>query len=150
MIVFKTGDIFSEDVEALVNPVNCVGIMGRGVALQFRKAWPENYKAYAEACRKHDVQPGRMFVFENSRFMNPRYIINFPTKRHWRDPSRIEDIESGLAALVEEIQKRSIRSIAMPAIGAGLGGLSWIKVRSLIEKAMTKLNETNIIILEPH
>jgi O-acetyl-ADP-ribose deacetylase (regulator of RNase III) len=71
MIVFKTGDIFTEDVEALVNPVNCIGIMGRGVALQFKKAWPENYKVYVEACRKHEVQPGRMFVFENSRNAYP-------------------------------------------------------------------------------
>jgi O-acetyl-ADP-ribose deacetylase (regulator of RNase III) len=150
MIEYKKGDIFTEDVEALVNPVNCAGIMGRGVALQFKKAWPENYKAYAEACRKHEVQPGRMFVFENIRFTNPRYIINFPTKRHWRDPSRMEDIESWPAALVEEIQKRNIQSIAMPAIGAGLGGLPWIQVRGLIETAMIRLDETNIIVLEPH
>jgi O-acetyl-ADP-ribose deacetylase (regulator of RNase III) len=91
-------------------------------------------------------QPDRHFC----RFTNPRYIVNFPTKRHWRDKSRIEDIESGLAALVEEIQKRSIRSIAMPSIGAGLGGLPWIKVRGLIDNAMMQLNETSIIVLEPH
>ena len=92
MIEHKTGDIFAEDVEALVNSVNCVGIMGRGIALQFKKAFPKNFKAYADACKLNEVQPGRMFVFETGELANPRYIINFPTKRHWRGKSRMEDI----------------------------------------------------------
>ena len=96
MIEFKTGDILAEDAEALVNTVNCVGFMGRGIALQFKNVWPENFKAYAAACRRQEVQPGRMFVFETGRLTNPRYIINFPTKRHWRGKSRMEDIEAGL------------------------------------------------------
>src|SRR3989449_8784677 len=91
MIEYKTGNILEEDAEALVNTVNCIGFMGRGIALQFKKAWPENFKAYAAACRKQEVQPGRMFIFETGCLTNPRFIINFPTKRHWRGKSRIED-----------------------------------------------------------
>ncbi len=123
MIEYKIGDILTENVEALVNTVNCVGIMGRGVALQFKKAFPENFAAYAEACKRADVQPGQLFVFETSQ-MSPRYIINFPTKRHWRGKSRMEDIEAGLTALAEQIRERAIRSIALPPLGSGLGGLA--------------------------
>src|ERR1044072_3050938 len=102
MIKFKKGDILREDVEALVNTVNCVGIMGRGVALQFKNAFPRNFKAYSAACKREEVQPGKMFVYETDELTNPKYIINFPTKRHWRGKSRIEDIEAGLAALAHE------------------------------------------------
>ena len=96
---YRTGDILQADAEALVNTVNCVGIMGRGVALQFKNAYPENFKAYEAACAGKEVQPGRMFVFETGQLTNPKYIINFPTKRHWRGKSRMEDIEAGLKAL---------------------------------------------------
>ena len=106
MIEYKTGDLLAERAEALVNAVNCVGIMGRGIALEFKRVWPENFMAYAAACRRHEVQPGRMFVFENTALTDPRYISNFPTKRHWRAKSRIEDSEAGLSALVEEIRQR--------------------------------------------
>jgi O-acetyl-ADP-ribose deacetylase (regulator of RNase III) len=92
--------------------------------LQFKNAWPENFKAYEAACLREEVQPGRMFVFETGHLTNPRYIINFPTKRHWRGKSRIQDIESGLTALVAEIRKRGITSVAIPPLGSGLGGLS--------------------------
>ena len=122
MIEYKTGDVLTEDAEALVNTVNCVGVMGRGIALQFKKAFPENFRAYAAACERNEVQPGRMFVFETGHVTNPRYIINFPTKRHWRGKSRIEDIEAGLAALVAEVRSRSIGSIVVPPLGSGLGG----------------------------
>ena len=114
MIRFETGDILAEDAEALVNTVNCVGVMGRGIALQFKKAFPENFRTYAEACKRGEVQPGRMFLFETGELTNPRYIINFPTKRHWRGNSRIEDIEAGLEALGDVIRERGIRSIAVP------------------------------------
>jgi O-acetyl-ADP-ribose deacetylase (regulator of RNase III) len=149
MIGYKTGNIFEEDAEALVNTVNCVGFMGRGIALQFKKAWPENFKAYAAACRRQEVQPGRMFVFETGRLTNPRYIINFPTKRHWRGKARIEDIEDGLEALVTEIRRRGISSIALPPLGAGLGGLQWADVRTCIEGAMRELPEVRIVVFEP-
>ncbi len=103
MIQFKVGNILSEDAEALVNTVNCVGVMGRGIALQFKNAFPDNFKQYERACNHDLVQPGRMFVHETHQISNPKFIINFPTKRHWRGKSRIEDIESGLVALVREI-----------------------------------------------
>ena len=149
MIEYRTGDILAEDAEALVNTVNCIGIMGRGIALQFKKAWPENFKAYAAACRKNEVQPGRMYVFETGHLTPPRYIINFPTKRHWRGKSRIEDIEAGLEALAAEVRKRGIRSIALPPLGAGLGGLDWVEVRARIESAMRDLAEVRVVVFEP-
>ncbi|MBI4880534.1 MAG: macro domain-containing protein [Planctomycetes bacterium] len=149
MIEYKTGDVLAEDAEALVNTVNCAGSMGRGIALHFKKAWPENFRAYAAACRRNEVQPGRMFVFGTGLLANPRYIINFPTKRHWRGKSRMEDIEAGLRALVEEIRKRGIRSIAIPALGAGLGGLDWAEVRARIESAMRGLPDVKVIVFEP-
>ena len=150
MIEYKTGDILREDADALVNTVNCVGVMGRGIALQFKKKWPENFRAYAAACRKNEVQPGRMFVFETGRLTSPFYIINFPTKRHWRGNSRIEDIELGLDALVAEVQERGIRSIAIPPLGAGLGGLNWTAVRSRIEQVMERIPDVKIMVFEPH
>lgn len=149
MIEYKTGDILAEDAEALVNTVNCVGVMGRGIALQFKKAWPENFKAYAAACRGDEVRPGGMFVFETRELMNPRYIINFPTKRHWRNKSRIEDIEAGLEALAEEIRTRDIRSIAVPPLGAGLGGLDWAQVRKRIEVGLGGIGDVRVIVFEP-
>jgi O-acetyl-ADP-ribose deacetylase (regulator of RNase III) len=150
MIEYKTGDILRADVEALVNTVNCVGIMGRGIALQFRDAFPPNFKAYESACKREEVQPGRMFVFETGWLTNPKYIINFPTKRHWRGKSRIEDIELGLRALREEIVRRGIRSIAIPPLGSGLGGLDWADVRPRIEKAISDLGNVHVIIFEPN
>lgn len=149
MIEFKTGDILAEDAEALVNTVNCVGIMGRGVALRFKRAFPENFKAYERACKQGQVEPGRMFVFDTGRLTHPRYIINFPTKRHWRGRSRIEDIEAGLDALVAEIRRRGIRSIAIPPLGAGLGGLPWAEVRSRIERAFLALPDVRVVVFEP-
>ncbi|NJO81854.1 MAG: macro domain-containing protein [Blastochloris sp.] len=149
MIEYKSGDILSEDVAALVNTVNCVGVMGRGIALQFKKAFPENFKAYASACRHEEVQPGQMFVFETGQLTNPRYIINFPTKRHWRGKSRIEDIEAGLKALVDTVHQYNIRSIAIPPLGSGLGGLDWSEVRSHIEAILQPLNDVHVIVYEP-
>ena len=149
MIEYTTGDVLAEDAEALVNTVNCVGVMGRGIALQFKKAWPENFKAYAAACRRGEVEPGRMFVFETGQLTPPRCIMNFPTKRHWRGKSRIEDIEAGLEALVAEIEQRGIRSIAVPPLGAGLGGLEWAEVRRRIERALGDLPNVRVVVFEP-
>ena len=106
MIEITTGDILAADAEALVNTVNCVGIMGRGIALQFRKAFPDNFKAYEAVCKRHELQPGHMFVFQTGQLTNPRYILNFPTKRHWKGKSQLADIESGLQSLVAEIRDR--------------------------------------------
>ena len=148
MIEFKTGDLFAEDVEALVNSVNCVGIMGRGIALQFKNAFPENFKAYAEACKRKEVTPGRMFVYQVHGMANPRYIVNFPTKRHWRGKSRMEDIELGLSSLVSEIRERDIRSVAIPPLGSDLGGLDWPEVRSRIADALRDLTDVRVVVFE--
>jgi len=150
MIEYKTGDILRADVEALVNTVNCVGVMGRGIALQFREAFPANFNAYEAACKREEVQPGKMFVFDTGWLTNPKYIINFPTKRHWRGKSRIEDIESGLKALRDEIVRRGIRSIAIPPLGSGLGGLDWNDVRARIEKAIRDVEDVHVVIFEPN
>ncbi len=150
MIRFERGDILEARTEALVNTVNCVGVMGRGIALQFKNTFPANFNAYVTACKLGEVQPGRMFVFDTGKLTPPRYIINFPTKRHWRGKSRIEDVRSGLDALVEEIRSRGIRSIALPPLGSGLGGLDWSRVRPLIEQAMKGLPEVEVRVFEPN
>jgi O-acetyl-ADP-ribose deacetylase (regulator of RNase III) len=149
MTEFTNGDILKADAEALVNTVNCVGIMGRGIALQFRKAFPENFKAYKALCARKALAPGRVYVFDLNRFENPRYIINFPTKKHWKGKSRMEYIEAGLKSLVAEIRERHIRCVALPPLGCGLGGLNWREVRPLIEKAFQSLPEVHVIVFEP-
>lgn len=149
MIEFRQGDILEANTEALVNTVNCVGVMGRGIALQFKDAFPDNFKAYAAACKRQEVQPGRMFIFERRQLGNPKFIINFPTKRHWRGQSRLGDIEAGLQSLVREIRDRGIQSIAIPPLGSGLGGLDWAQVRSRIEKALAALSDVAVLIFEP-
>lgn len=147
-IELRTGDILKADADAIVNTVNCVGIMGRGIALQFKNAYPANFKAYKIACDAELVQPGRMFVFETGKF-TPRFIINFPTKRHWKGKSRIEDIDAGLVALAEEIKARGIKSIAIPPLGAGLGGLDWDDVLPRIQAALQDIPGVKVIIFEP-
>ena len=149
MIRFKTGDMFAEEAEALVNTVNCVGVMGRGIALQFKRAFPSNFKAYAAECKRGEMKPGRVFVFETGSGVPPRYIINFPSKRHWRGKSRIEDIDSGLRSLVREIRERDIRSVAIPPLGSGLGGLDWTLVRSRILEAFKDHGDIEVTIFEP-
>jgi len=148
MIHLQKGDILKQDAEALVNTVNCVGIMGRGIALQFRKAFPENFKAYELACKHDEVKLGQMFVFETGGFY-PRYIINFPTKKHWKSKSHIEDIRSGLQDLLRVIQEREIKSIAIPPLGAGLGGLNWLDVKREIEVAFANLQDVDVYLFEP-
>jgi O-acetyl-ADP-ribose deacetylase (regulator of RNase III) len=149
MIELAHGDILLADAEALVNTVNCVGVMGRGIALQFRKAYPENFKLYEAACEREEVRPGQMLVFETGLLTGPKYIINFPTKRHWKGKSRMEDIDAGLPALVHEIKKRGIRSMAVPPLGCGLGGLDWNKVRPKIMCAFEELPEVKVVLFEP-
>lgn len=149
MIELTRGDILTANAEALVNTVNCVGVMGRGIALQVKNAFPENFKVYEAACQRGEVQPGRMYVFETGQFTNPRYVINFPTKRHWRGKSRLADIESGLRALVEEVKRLGIRSIAVPPLGCGLGGLDWAEVRPRIEAAFSELPDVHALVFEP-
>ncbi len=140
------GNLLQADVEALVNTVNTVGSMGKGIALQFKQAFPDNFTAYARAVKKSQVQPGRMFVYRTGLVTNPRFIINFPTKRHWRGRSRVADIESGLEALVEEIRRLGVRSIAIPPLGCGNGGLEWADVRPRIESALAALSDVQVLL----
>ena len=149
MIEYKVGNIFEENSEALVNSVNCVGVMGRGIALQFKRQFPANYRAYRVACGRKEVQPGRMFVFATGQIGNPHYIINFPTKRHWRNKSRISDIESGLDDLAEVIRTHDIHSIAIPPLGSDLGKLNWADVRPLIEAALMQFDDLQAVVFEP-
>lgn len=149
MLELKRGNLLDEKTEALVNTVNCVGVMGKGVALQFKHAFPENFKQYVQACKKGEVQPGHMFIVATESVLNPRYIINFPTKRHWRQKSRIEDIQLGLSALVQDIERLGIQSIAIPPLGCGNGGLNWVDVKPLILQAFASLPDVNVIVFEP-
>ena len=149
MIEKGIGNLLTADVDALVNTVNTVGIMGKGIALQFKRAYPANYEAYRAACERGEVRLGEMFVFDIAAKEPPRYIINFPTKRHWRSSSRIGDIEAGLDDLVRVVGERGIRSIAIPALGCGNGGLGWAQVRPLIELACARLPDVRAVVFAP-
>ncbi|MBO4700916.1 MAG: macro domain-containing protein [Alphaproteobacteria bacterium] len=147
MQFIQDGDIFKAETEAVVNTVNCVGIMGKGIALQFREKYPENYKSYKHACDNGKVVVGKMFVTKNG-LLKPNYIINFPTKEHWRGKSKLEYIETGLDDLKLVLQKYNIKSVAIPPLGAGNGGLDWLTVKQLIIQKLNDL-DTDIIIFEP-
>lgn len=149
MIVTSKGNLLTADAEALVNSVNCEGFMGKGLALQFKKAYPANFAVYERACKRGEVQAGRMLVVETGAMVNPRFIINFPTKRKWRANSKIEDIESGLQALVTEVRARNIKSIAVPPLGCGLGGLDWDDVRPMIVDSFSELPDVRVLLFEP-
>jgi O-acetyl-ADP-ribose deacetylase (regulator of RNase III) len=149
MITFIQGNLLQSDAEALVNTVNTVGVMGKGVALMFKEAFPENFKAYEKACKDGDVQVGRMFVTERQKLIGPKWIINFPTKKHWRHPSKIEWVEEGLEDLKRVIVEKQIRSLALPPLGSGNGRLDWNKVRLRIEASLGTLHDVEIIVYEP-
>lgn len=149
MITLTRGNLIDAAAEALVNPVNCRGLMGKGLALQFKQAYPGNFKVYEMACRTGDVGPGRVLVVPTGLLANPKYIVNFPTKRHWRDNSRVEDIASGLRSLIDETRRLNIRSVAVPALGCGLGGLDWAHVRPMIESAFAELPGVQVTLFEP-
>jgi O-acetyl-ADP-ribose deacetylase (regulator of RNase III) len=149
MITYTTGNILEAETEALVNTVNCVGIMGKGVALQFKQAHPGNYAQYVRACAAGEVQPGRMLITRTGNILPPHYIINFPTKRHWRGKSRLADIEAGLEALLQDIRRLGIHSIAVPPLGCGSGGLDWEDVRPRIEQALAELQDVQVVVYEP-
>ncbi|HEX5244148.1 MAG TPA: macro domain-containing protein [Tepidisphaeraceae bacterium] len=149
MIRMAHGNLLDADVDALVNTVNTVGVMGKGIALMFKERFPENYEAYAAACKRKELAVGRMFVTESPELKGPRWIINFPTKAHWRNPSKIEWIESGLQDLHRVVKEKRIKSIAIPPLGSGNGGLNWHEVRPLIEASLSDLHDVEVVIYEP-
>ncbi len=149
MIRYTKGNLLDADVEALVNTVNTVGVMGKGIALMFKEAFPENYKAYREACRNGDVRIGRMFVTRRQELLGPKWIINFPTKEHWRGASRIEWVRAGLEDLRRVIEEEGIRSVAIPPLGCGNGKLDWSIVRSEIENSLAQLKGVEVVAYEP-
>jgi O-acetyl-ADP-ribose deacetylase (regulator of RNase III)/uncharacterized protein YwgA len=151
-IKFKTGDMFSEPVHALVNTVNCVGVMGKGVALEFKKRWPANFKAYKKICDAKALTPGQMFVFDTHELFaadGPQYLVNFPTKAHWRAKSKIAYVEDGLDALAKAIKNYDIKSIAIPPLGCGNGGLEWADVKPLIMTKLGAIEDVEIIVFPP-
>jgi O-acetyl-ADP-ribose deacetylase (regulator of RNase III) len=149
MMRFIQGNLFEAPVEALVNTVNTVGVMGKGIALMFKEAFPCNFRAYEDACRRNEIRIGRMFVTENQTFSGPRWIINFPTKKHWRQPSKLEWITQGLSDLRRVIQQNRIRSIALPPLGSGNGGLDWREVRQQVERVLGDLEDVDVLVYEP-
>lgn len=149
MITYRTGNLLEADVEALVNTVNTVGIMGKGVALMFKERFAKNMKEYTEACRAGEVQTGKMFVTNTNELLGVTWIINFPTKQHWRNNSKMDWIESGLQDLRMFIINNNVKSIAIPPLGAGNGGLKWQEVKPKIIEALEDLENVDIFIYEP-
>jgi len=145
MIEHCTGSIFDARVQALVNPVNCFGVAGKGLALEFRQRFPMNFEEYAAWCRLKNARPGKTLFF----FDRDYWIVNFTTKDHWRGTSFIEWIESGMHDMVMGIVEHHIKSIAIPALGCGLGDLRWHDVRPVIEKAMEPLPDVRVLLYGP-
>lgn len=145
MVKFVKGNMFESDAEALVNAVNCVGVMGKGLALEFKKRYPKNYANYRTYCNMGKLWPGTLHT---THFEGEPIIINFATKDHWRNPSHIEWIQWGCVELRKFIQNNNITSIAIPALGCGLGGLLWSEVRQVLVETLGDL-ETDVIIYEP-
>ncbi|WKN46225.1 type II toxin-antitoxin system antitoxin DNA ADP-ribosyl glycohydrolase DarG [Tunicatimonas pelagia] len=147
---FIKGNLLESEAEALVNTVNTMGVMGKGIALQFKERFPENFRAYAKACKSGEVRVGRMFVYDELTTKGKKTIVNFPTKEHWYRKSQYRFIEEGLEDLVKVIQTKNIKSIALPPLGAGNGGLKWNKVKELMTQYLSSLDSVEIIIYEPN
>ena len=149
MIRYIQGNILESEAQALVNTVNTEGVMGKGLALQFKNAFPQNYKIYRKACKTGQFSVGQMLItHESDIFGNGKLIVNFPTKATWRKPSEYTYIHQGLVALREEIISRGIKSIAIPPLGARNGGLNWERVRQMIETQLADL-DCDIILYQP-
>lgn len=144
-----TGDLLASDAQALVNAVNCVGVMGKGIALQFKRAYPAMFEDYRLACASRDVAPGRLHIWRDDTGSTPRYVVNLPTKRHWRSKSRLEDVVAGLEALRESVRRHEIRSIAIPPLGCGHGGLDWTEVQPRIVDAFRDMVDVDVLLYEP-
>jgi O-acetyl-ADP-ribose deacetylase (regulator of RNase III) len=150
MVQIAQGNLLVAPVDALVNTVNTKGIMGKGIALQFKQAFPAMFRDYEKACKAGEVRLGKMHVYDLGGLTGgPRWIVNFPTKGHWRERSRLTDIETGLEDMVATILRMGIRSIAIPPLGCGNGGLKWADVRPRIEAALTNLPDVDVLLFEP-
>lgn len=150
MIRFTKGNLMTASAEGLVNTVNTVGVMGKGIALQFKEEFPKNFATYAKACRSGELVPGKLLITkELNRAGDEKIIINFPTKLHWRNPSKYEYITEGLAELVKAISEHNIKSIAIPPLGCGNGGLDWNIVKGMIEETLKNV-DIDIYIYEPN
>lgn len=151
---YKKGNILESNTQVIINPVNTVGVMGKGLALAFKKQFPHNYKIYKKACKNKTIDIGKLLLvsdFNNeSNLERKQFVINFPTKKHWRSPSKIEYIEEGLKDLVRVIETQKFESVAIPALGCGLGGLEWENVKLVLEKYLRDLEGTEIVIYEPN
>ena len=149
MIEFVKGNIFSSNVEALVNPINCVGVMGKGLALQFKNKYYNMFIEYQLLCKNDKIKIGKMYVYDTGFLDNPKYIINFPTKIHWKNSSEYKYIRRGMDDLVNVIKDKNIKSIAIPKLGCGLGDLDWNIVRGTIcGKLQPLLNDVEIKIYD--
>jgi O-acetyl-ADP-ribose deacetylase (regulator of RNase III) len=149
MIRYTHGNLLDAQDEALVNPVNTVGVMGKGLALAFRHRFDLNHRLYVEACQAGELQVGKVHATETGQAVGPRWVVNFPTKQHWRQPSQLRLVSEGLMDLRRFIAQHRVQSIAIPALGAGLGGLAWPDVRSAIESALAELDDVQITVYEP-
>jgi O-acetyl-ADP-ribose deacetylase (regulator of RNase III) len=145
-IEFTRGDLLAADAEALVNAVNTAGVMGKGLALQFKRAYPRMFEEYRRACQAGEVRLGTMHLFDTGT----RLIVNFLTKGHWRAKSRLADVELGLEDLVRVLDEHEVKSVAVPPLGCGLGGLDWEDVRPRIEAALSGLADTRVLVFEPY
>src|SRR5690606_33190457 len=151
MIRYVTGNLFDSDAEALVNTVNTVGVMGKGIALQFKKLFPTNYKLYKELCDKKEFKIGQLLVVtDHNVITGEKTIINLPTKKHWRSPSEYNYIEKGLTELLNVINDNQIKSIAIPPLGSGNEGLQWYKVKELIDEKLSEVKNCEITVYEPN
>jgi len=149
MITFRQGNLLEAPVDALVNTVNTVGVMGKGIALMFKEAFPENFRAYEQACKRKEIKIGHVFVTENLALEGPHWLINFPSKKHWRQPSKLEWIVEGLKDLRRVIEEKQIASVALPPVGCGNGGLDWREVRPEIERILGSLASVEVVVFEP-
>ena len=150
-LTFKTGDMFQESADAIVNTVNCVGVMGKGVALEFKRRWPENFKAYKRLCDSHELRPGKVYVHQEGDMLSGsrRFLINFPTKDHWRAKSKMEFIDTGLDAFIAEVKRLRIKSVVMPPLGCGNGGLDWAEVKALMTDKLSPVEGVEFVIFAP-
>ncbi len=149
---FTSGDMFESQSEAIVNTVNCVGVMGKGVALEFKRRWPDNFKQYKKLCAAKKLTPGLVFIYQRADLLdddNPKFIINFPTKNHWREKSKLHYIEDGLDNLIPQLEFFGIKSVSMPPLGCGNGGLEWSDVREVIERKLSTVNNVDFLIYGP-